>query len=167
MRQVLRVLMALLVVGCGVATPSGAPTQPATGTPPIVTAPIETASIPPTPLPTRMASPSPILAPTARPTPTARSTAAAFPTAAFAAITEDPVPADLAAELQSILEDGAGPAGVSATVMSAHGTWSGATGKADDVRDVTVNDQFSIASTTKAVTAAQVMQLVEAGELGL
>ena len=51
--------------------------------------------------------------------------------------------------------------------MSAHGTWSGATGKADDVRDVTVNDQFSIASTTKAVTAAQVMQLVEAGELGL
>ena len=61
----------------------------------------------------------------------------------------------------------AGEAGVSATVMSAHGTWSGATGKADGVRDVTVNDQFSIASITKAVTAAQVMQLVEAGELGL
>ena len=51
--------------------------------------------------------------------------------------------------------------------MSPHGTWSGATGKADGVRDVTVNDQFSIASITKAVTAAQVMQLVEAGELGL
>jgi D-alanyl-D-alanine carboxypeptidase len=51
--------------------------------------------------------------------------------------------------------------------MSAHGTWSGVTGKAAGVRDVTVNDQFSIASTTKAVTAAQVMQLVEAGELGL
>ena len=51
--------------------------------------------------------------------------------------------------------------------MSAHGTWSGATGKADGVRDVTVDDQFSIASMTKAVTAAQVMQLVEAGELGL
>ena len=90
-----------------------------------------------------------------------------FPTEAFAAITEDPVPADLAAELQSILDDLAGEAGVSATVMSAHGTWSGATGKADGVRDVTVNDQFSIASTTKAVIAAQVMQLVEAGELGL
>jgi D-alanyl-D-alanine carboxypeptidase len=132
MRQVLRVCVALLVVGCGAASPSGVPTQPATGTP---------------------ASPSP--------------TAAAFPTGAFAAITEDPVPADLAAELQSILEDLAGEAGVSATVMSAHGTWSGATGKADGVRDVTVNDQFSIASTTKAVTAAQVMQLVEAGELGL
>jgi CubicO group peptidase (beta-lactamase class C family) len=32
---------------------------------------------------------------------------------------------------------------------------------------VTIEDQFSIASTTKTVTAAQVMQLVEAGELGL
>lgn len=51
--------------------------------------------------------------------------------------------------------------------MSARGTWSGATGKADGVRDVTVNTQFSIASTTKAVTAAQVMQLVETGALGL
>ncbi len=51
--------------------------------------------------------------------------------------------------------------------MSAHGTWSGATGKADGVRDVTVDDQFAIASITKSMVAAQVMQLVEAGELGL
>ena len=51
--------------------------------------------------------------------------------------------------------------------MSAHGTWSGATGKADGVRDLTVDDQFAIASTTKALVAAQVMRLVEAGELGL
>jgi D-alanyl-D-alanine carboxypeptidase len=138
--------MALLVVGCSGASPSGAPTQSATGTPPITTAPRETASIPPTPTATPPAE---------------------FPTEAFAAITEDPVPADLAAELLSIIEDAAGPAGVSATVMSARGTWSGATGKADGVRDVTIYDQFSIASTTKAVTAAQVMQLVEAGVLDL
>lgn len=85
---------------------------------PIITSPLETASTPPAPA-------------TPRPTPTATSTAAAFPTEAFAAITEDPVPADLAAELQSIV---AGEAGVSATVMSAHGTWSWATGKADGVR---------------------------------
>ena len=97
----------------------------------------------------------------------ATSAAAGFPIEAFAAIIEEPVPAALAAELQSILEELAGFAGVSATVMSAHGTWSGATGTADGVRDVTVNDQFSIASITKAVTAAQVMQLVEAGDLGL
>ncbi len=95
------------------------------------------------------------------------STDAPFPTESFAGITEGPVPADLAAELQSILADLAGEAGMSATVMSAHGTWSGATGKADGVRALTLDDQFAIASTTKALVAAQVMQLVEAGELRL
>ena len=38
---------------------------------------------------------------------------------------------------------------------------------ADDVRDATVDDQFAIASVTKSVVAAQVMQMVQAGELGL
>lgn len=51
--------------------------------------------------------------------------------------------------------------------MSADGTWSGAAGKADSVRDVEVDNQFAIASITKTVIAAQVMQMVEAGELGL
>lgn len=123
--------------------------------------------------PSRVATP--LMAPS--PTPTSAATAAAratptiepalFRTQLFAAIGEERVSDDLAARLQSILDDQAGDPGLSATVMSAHGTWSGATGKADGVRDVTVDDQFSIASTTKAVTAAQVMQLVEAGELGL
>jgi D-alanyl-D-alanine carboxypeptidase len=94
-------------------------------------------------------------------------TASGFPTEAFAAIGEDPVPAELAAELESTLSNLAGEAGMSATVMSVHGTWSGATGTADGIRDVTVEDQFSIASITKAVAATQVMQLVEAGSLGL
>lgn len=40
-------------------------------------------------------------------------------------------------------------------------------GKADGVRDVAVDDQFAIASTTKSVVAAQVMQMVEGGELAL
>ena len=56
---------------------------------------------------------------------------------------------------------------MSATVMTADGTWSGATGKADGVRDVRVDSQFGIASVTKSVVAAQVMQMVEAGELSL
>jgi D-alanyl-D-alanine carboxypeptidase len=109
------------------------------------------------------AASAPLPAPTTSPDPTA----AAFPTEAFAAIREDPVPSALAAELESTLSRLAGEAGISATVMSEQGTWSGATGKADGLRDVTVNDQFSIASITKAVTATQVMQLVEAGVLGL
>ena len=56
---------------------------------------------------------------------------------------------------------------MAATVMTADGTWSGAAGKADGVRDVRVDDQFAIASVTKSVVAAQVMQMVEAGELAL
>jgi D-alanyl-D-alanine carboxypeptidase len=91
----------------------------------------------------------------------------AFPTAAFADISEDPVSEEVAAEFQAILSDMAGGAGMAATVMSADGTWSGAAGKADGVRDVRVDDQFAIASVTKSVVAAQVMQMVEAGELGL
>lgn len=147
MRKLLHLSIALLVVGCGGASPTDAPSQPATASPRATTAPVETASI----LPTTLPSPS----------------IAAFPTETFAAITEDPVPADLAAELQSTLDRMAGEAGVSATIMTPHGTWSGATGKASGERDVTTDTQFSIASITKAVTAAQVMQLVEAGDLGL
>jgi D-alanyl-D-alanine carboxypeptidase len=73
----------------------------------------------------------------------------------------------MAANLQAILDDMAGETGVSATVMTADGTWSGATGKADDARDMRVDDQFAIGSVTKSVVAAQVMQMIEAGELDL
>ena len=93
--------------------------------------------------------------------------AEAFPTAAFADISEDPVSDQVAAEFQAALKEMAGGAGMAATVMSPDGTWSGATGKADGVRDVRVDDQFAIASITKSVVAAQVMQMVEAGELQL
>lgn len=39
--------------------------------------------------------------------------------------------------------------GMSATVMTAEGTWSGTTGKADGVRDLQIDDQFAAASITK------------------
>jgi D-alanyl-D-alanine carboxypeptidase len=90
-----------------------------------------------------------------------------FPIGAFADISENPVSDEAATEFQAVLNDMAGEGGMSATVMSANGTWSGATGKADGVRDVSVHDQFAIASNTKSVVAAQVMQMVEAGELAL
>ena len=95
--------------------------------------------------------------------------AAGFPIATFAAISEDPVTEELAAEFQAALalHDVADGGGMSATVMTAEGTWSGTTGKADGVRDLQVDDQFAIASITKSVVAAQVMLMVEAGELGL
>ncbi|MDQ3543866.1 MAG: beta-lactamase family protein [Actinomycetota bacterium] len=95
--------------------------------------------------------------------------AAAFPVAAFAGISEDPVAEELAAKFQAALEvhDVTGGGGMSATVMTPEGTWSGTTGKADGVRDLQVDDQFAIASITKSVVAAQVMLMVEAGELAL
>jgi D-alanyl-D-alanine carboxypeptidase len=91
----------------------------------------------------------------------------AFPAAAFDDISADPVSERAAAEFQAILNDMADGAGMAATVMSPNGTWSGAVGKADGVRDVGVDDQFAIASVTKSIIAAQVMQMVEAGELAL
>jgi D-alanyl-D-alanine carboxypeptidase len=93
--------------------------------------------------------------------------AAPFPIAVFADISEEPVSEEVAAELQAILNDMAGGGGMAATVMSPDGTWSGAVGKADGVRALQVDDQFHIASITKSVIAAQVMQMVEAGELAL
>ena len=90
-----------------------------------------------------------------------------FPTEAFADISEDPVSPKAASEFQAVLNGMAGGAGMSATVMSPGGTWSGATGKADGVRDVRVDNQFAIHSVVKSVIAAQVMQMVEAGELEL
>ena len=91
-----------------------------------------------------------------------------FPTEAFVAISDAPVSDETAAKFQGILEDMAdGTRGMTATVMTADGTWSGATGKADDVNDMLPASQFGIASITKSVIAAQVMQLVEAGELSL
>jgi hypothetical protein len=81
--------------------------------------------------------------------------APAFPTAAFADIREDPVSEEAAAAFQAALSEMAAGAGMAATVMTADGTWSGATCKADDVRDVRVDDQFAIARVTKSVVAAR------------
>jgi hypothetical protein len=74
------------------------------------------------------ASVEPSVAPVASASPS--EPPAAFPTAAFADISEDPVSEKVAAEYQAALNDMAGGAGMSATVMTADGTWSGATGKA-------------------------------------
>ena len=99
--------------------------------------------------------------------------AAGFPIATFAAISEDPVTEELGDKLQAGLEDFAGSddfaegGGLTASVMTADGTWSGTVGTADGVRDLQVDDQFAIASITKSVIAAQVMSMVEAGELEL
>ena len=90
-----------------------------------------------------------------------------FPTGAFAALSDDPLPEDVAAKFRAALAETADGGGIAATVMTPDGTWSGASGKADGVHDVAVDSQFGIASGTKPIVAAQVMQLVEAGEISL
>ena len=90
-----------------------------------------------------------------------------FPTAVFAGLGEEPVSDELAAELQEVLDASAGGDGLTATLITPEGTWSGATGFAAGDRAMSPDDQMSIASITKTLVAAQVMQLVEAGELGL
>jgi D-alanyl-D-alanine carboxypeptidase len=57
--------------------------------------------------------------------------------------------------------------GMTATVMTLDGTWSGATGKADGVHAMQPDSQFGIGSGTKPIIAAQVMLMVEAGEINL
>jgi D-alanyl-D-alanine carboxypeptidase len=93
--------------------------------------------------------------------------ATSFPTEVFVRISQNSVADEAAAQFQAILDEMAGEGGMVATVMTADGTWSGATGTADGTRPLQITDQFAIASVTKSVIAAQVMQLVEAGELSL
>ena len=62
--------------------------------------------------------------------------AEAFPTDAFAAISDDPVSRKTAAGFQAVLDDMAGRVGMAATVMTADGTWSGATGAPTEILEV-------------------------------
>jgi len=140
MRSVLRIWVALLVVGCSGTPPSASPTAPA-------------------PAPATPAATAPS---TSGPTPTA---APPFPIDIFGGISEAPVSEDLAARLQAALatHDVTGGGGMSATVMTADGTWSGTIGKADGVRDLQVDDQFAVASITKSIVSSQVLLLAEDG----
>jgi D-alanyl-D-alanine carboxypeptidase len=74
---------------------------------------------------------------------------------------------ELAAEFEAALDDMAGGVGMSATVMTADGTWTGTVRKADGDRDLRADDQFAIASGTTPVVAAQGMEMVEARQLAL
>jgi len=85
----------------------------------------------------------------------------------FTALGEGPVSDVLAAKLQKALKAAAGGDGLTATVITPLGTWSGATGLAAGDRAMVPNDQMGIGSITKTLVAAQVMELVEAGRLRL
>jgi D-alanyl-D-alanine carboxypeptidase len=76
---------------------------------------------------------------------------------------------DMATALQAIV-DAVTPAmpGVSATVIAAdRGTWTGVAGMADEVNPIVPASQFEIGSIAKTFIAAEVMRLVEQGQLRL
>lgn len=83
-----------------------------------------------------------------------------FPSAAFAGLSDEPLADSSAVELQAVLDASAGGHGLTATVITEEGVWSGATGFAAGDRAMTADDQMSIASITKTLLAAQVMRLV-------
>jgi D-alanyl-D-alanine carboxypeptidase len=66
-----------------------------------------------------------------------------------------------------VLDTSADGHGLTATLLTPAGTWSGASGMATATRAMLPTDQMAIASITKTIVAAQVMQLIEAGELNL
>ena len=73
--------------------------------------------------------------------------------------------------LQTVLDAAVkqdGLPGVTATVLIADGgAWSGAAGTADGVHPVKIRSEFTIASITKTVIAAEIMRLSEQGKLRL
>ena len=132
-----------IVAGCG---SSGSTASPGPATMPGAT--------------TFAASVQPSVSPSVTPT--------VFQTDAFADLSDDPVPVDAAARYEAALTDAFYiGGGLTATVMTPDGTWSGAFGKADGVHDMDPDSQFGIGSGTKPIVAAQVMRLVEEGEISL
>jgi D-alanyl-D-alanine carboxypeptidase len=85
----------------------------------------------------------------------------------FAGIKETALSDALVIALDTALRETAGTVGATATLMTPAGSWSGATGTADGVRLMVPGDQMAIGSITKTVVAAQVMQMVEEGDLQL
>ena len=101
------------------------------------------------------------------PAPSASAPGNAFPTALFAGLSEKPASEGLAAALQDVLDTSADGSGMTATLITAQGTWTGASGMATVERAMVPDDQIAIYSITKTIVAAQVMQLAEAGSLRL
>jgi D-alanyl-D-alanine carboxypeptidase len=120
---------------------------------------------------------APASPPTATPATPTSTVAAPSPTSppptlgigAFPDVPTAALPADVGAALQQIV-DSAGRTlpGVSATVIQAgRGIWTGVAGTSDGQAPIEPNSQFGIASITKTVIAAEIMQLAEQGKLAI
>src|SRR3954451_7041172 len=78
----------------------------------------------------------------------AGETITSFAVDAFAGLDEEPVSEELAGKLQDVLDRSARGDGLTAALISAQGTWTGATGLAAGRRAMVPEDQMSIAHIT-------------------
>ena len=81
-----------------------------------------------------------------------------------------PLPAETIVALQTVLDDwvaAGSAAGVMAAVVTDHGSWSGAAGADSVGTTLTPETSSALASVTKPFVAAEVMRLVEEGEVDL
>ena len=90
---------------------------------------------------------------------------------AFPELPTGELPEDTAAALQAILDEEVdtldAPGIAAAVILAGHGTWAGAAGTADGTTRLDPAAEFGIGSVTKTVIAAQVLQLVESGDVDL
>jgi D-alanyl-D-alanine carboxypeptidase len=103
-------------------------------------------------------------------TSTITATATPFALGEFPAFPETPLPASTTATLQSIVDDAVEQGtfeGVTAAVIVAdQGNWTGTSGTWDGV-PMTPDSRYPTHSSAKTIIAAEIMRLVEDGEIGL
>lgn len=120
--------------------------------------------------PTPTPSPTPSAVPASPTTPVSPSPVAS----AIAALVEGPLPAQVAAELQGVLDDYVvdhqlAPSISAAVVVPGVGTWHGTSGLADTAQQIgaTADTVYAIGSITKTFVAALILRLAEEGLLRL
>ncbi|WP_341360872.1 serine hydrolase [Georgenia sp. M64] len=96
---------------------------------------------------------------------------APFPVAELAEVRAGGLPPETSAALDAVLEDATrtgGRGGFTAVVLdAASGSWAGAAGTADGTNAMTPDHAMYVGAITQTVIAAQVMQLVERGQVDL
>ena len=108
----------------------------------------------------------------AEPSASESASTSAAPSAAeqFPEPSSAPLPAETMAALQAVLDDwvaAGSAAGVMAAVVTDRGTWAGAAGADSVGTTLTPDTSSALASVTKPFVAAEVMRLVEEGEVDL
>jgi len=112
--------------------------------------------------------------PTTAPTPSLATSPSSAPSPTIAPLVDGPLPAEMAAALQAVLDDyivehHLAPSISAAVLVPGVGAWYGASGLAETAGEVaaTPDTVYAVGSITKTFLAALILRLVEEGFLGL